>query len=156
MSGRPIDTVLEARWFFYLCCKNTPFWVELIDLFSHYQTFSLDRIVPFFDCEQYEKYIFFNTDKIFVGSEYHNWKQELKNYCYDFDHQQEWFATKAKTGSHQPRLYYRKHKLLQDQRWIFLLENLQNVSTPNLPLLSRREFEDCWGTSMDYLINEPG
>lgn len=156
ISGRPINTVLEARWFFYLCCKNTPFWVELVDLFSHYKTFSLDRIVPFFDCEQYEKYIFFNTDKIFVGHEYHNWKQELKNYCYQFDHQQDWFDTKAKTGSHQPRLYYRKHKLLRDQRWIFLLENLQNISTANLPLLSRKEFEDRWGTSMDYLINEPG
>jgi hypothetical protein len=155
-SGRPIDTVLEARWFLYLCCKNTPFWVELIDLFSHYKKFSLDRIIPFFDCEQYEKYIFFNTDQIFIGTEYRNWKQGLKNYCYQFDHQQDWFETKAKTGSQQPRLYYRKHKLLQDRRWIFLLENLQNVNTPSLPLLSRKEFTDRWGTSMDYLINEPG
>ena len=103
-----------------------------------------------------EKYIFFNTDQIFIGTEYRNWKQGLKNYCYQFDHQQDWFETKAKTGSQQPRLYYRKHKLLQDRRWIFLLENLQNVNTPSLPLLSRKEFTDRWGTSMDYLINEPG
>lgn len=154
-AGRPIRTVLEARWFFYAMCKTRFQLSGKLDLFAHYDQFNPDQLLGFFDCEEYENYIYWNLDQIIPGTEYRHWKQPLKQYCFDFDGLENYYQTKQKQGSGQTHMYASKNKILQDRRSIFLLSDGTRISTPSLPLFSRREFETKYGNTLDYLFNEP-
>jgi hypothetical protein len=154
-AQRPIDTILEARWFFYAMCKTRfQLWTKL-DLFTHYKDFLPSRLQGFYDCEEFENYIYWNLDQIIPGKDYRNWKLPLKKYCFDFDNLKEFYETKQKVNSGQTRRYATKNQILQDRRMIFWLANGQLISTPSLPLFSRWEFENKYANRLDYLFNEP-
>jgi hypothetical protein len=88
------------------------------------------------------------------GDSYCDWKKPLKQYCYNFDHNSNWFNEKEKTNSSQLTYYAQKNKILSDQRWIYFLDNGTYIQTPNLPLFSQVEYDMYFGNSLDYLINE--
>jgi hypothetical protein len=155
LAQRPIDTVLEARWFFYAMCKTRfQLWSKL-DLFSHYKNFLPSRLQGFYDCEEFENYIYWNLDQIIPGKKYSNWKLPLKKYCVEFDNFKDFYENKQKVYSVQTQLYANKNQILQDQRMIFRLVNGHLISTPNLPFFSRREFENKYKNTLDYLFNDP-
>jgi hypothetical protein len=154
-AGRPIDTVLEARWFFYTVCKNRFQLSRKLDLFLNRDHFDPGALVGFFDCNEYENFIYWNLDQIISGDQYSNWKQVLKQYCCDFDRFDHWCQTKQKVNSTQIVRYSDKYKIFNDKRYIFLLSNFDLIATPNLPFFSQREFEDCYGSNIDHLFNEP-
>lgn len=157
LSQRPIESVLEARWWFYMICKNRsilnqhklPFFI------SKHKDFDPARLQGFFDSAHYQTYIYWNTDKIMTSSEYSSWKKELKRYCYEFDNMEEWYLNKTKFGSKQFGMYALKKNVLNDTRWIFILSDGTRISTPNLPLLSKKELDLCYGDSLLVLFNEP-
>jgi hypothetical protein len=155
LSQRSIDTVLEARWFFYAMCKTRFHLWSKLDLFAHYENFLPNRLQGFYDCKEFENYIYWNLDQIIPGNNYRDWKLPLKKYCFDFDNFKDFYETKQKVGSAQARLYACKNQILQDRRMIFYLDNGQSVFTPSLPLFSRREFESKYANTLDYLFNEP-
>jgi hypothetical protein len=156
LSQRSIDSVLEARWFFYAMCKSRfQLWTKL-NLFAHYTNFLPDRLQGFYDSEEFENYIYWNLDQIIPGNNYKDWKLPLKKYCFDFDNFKDFYETKQKTGSGQTYWYSAKNQILQDRRSIFQLDNGQLISTPGLPLFSRIEFENKYANTLDYLFNEPG
>lgn len=156
-SQRSIESVLEARWWFYMICKNRsilnqnklPFFI------NKEKDFDPSRLQGFFDSNTYESYIYWNTDKIMPTSEYSSWKQELKKYCYEFDNMETWYLTKTKFGSNQFGMYTLKKNALNDTRWIFILNDGTRISTPNLPLLSKKELDRYYGDSLQVLFNEP-
>lgn len=156
-SHRVIKTVLEARWWFYMICKNRsilnqdklPFFI------SKDKNFEPSRLQGFFNNAKYESYIYWNTDTIMPTSEYSSWKQELKRYCYQFDHIETWYLTKTKFGSTQLNAYTRKKNIVNDTRWICILNDGTRISTPNLPLLSKKELDRYYGDSLRVLFNEP-
>ena len=156
-SQRSIESVLEARWWFYMICKNRsilnqnklPFFI------NKEKDFDPSRLQGFFDSNTYESYIYWNTDKIMPTSEYSSWKQELKKYCYEFDNMETWYRTKTKFGSNQFSMYALKKNALNDTRWIFILSDGTRISTPNLPLLSKKELDRHYGDSLQVLFNEP-
>ena len=154
-AGRPIDTVLEARWWFYAICKNRFHLSEKCDLYIDYKNFDPNSIIGFYDCNEYENFIYWNIDQCITGNKYTGWKEIIKQYAVNFDGQQEWYVTKQKTNSFQANFYARKNIILKDCRYIFLLENGTRIATPNLPLLGQNEFEDIYGSTLDYLFNEP-
>lgn len=155
LAGRPINTVLEARWFFYATMKLRILMSHKYDLLCDYPDMQSDRVQAFFDCDSFESWVYFNTDKIFAGSEYRNWKQYLKDYCYEHDGLADWRDNKVKRESFQLMLYTMKKTALQDNDCIFILDNGHRVRTPGLPLWSGIEFDRCYGTNLDYLFNEP-
>lgn len=156
-SQRPIESVLEARWWFYMICKNRsilnqnklPFFI------NKDKDFEPSRLQGFFDSHKYESYIYWNTDKIMPTNEYSSWKQEFKKYCYEFDNMETWYLTKTKFNSNQFGMYALKKNVLNDTRWIFILSDGTRISTPNLPLLSKKEFDRYYGDSLQVLFNEP-
>lgn len=154
-SGRPINTVLEARWWFYATCKNSSVLHETkLPYFLDYKNFSVEMLHGFFDCNEFEKYIYWNTDKIIGSSEYCTWKQVFKDYCYEFDGFNEWAKNKQKVGSNQTILYMEKKLILKNLRWIMILSDGTRISTPNLPLISEKEYRDTYHHQLDYLFNE--
>lgn len=155
LASRPIETVLEARWFFYAMCKTRYQLLRKLDLFAHYPDFVPDRLLGFFDCQEIESWIYWNMEQIVPGSEYSDWKLPFKKYCFDFDHFADWYANKQKFNSGQPLWYANKNRAMHDQRYIFILTDGRRIATPNLPLLSQTEYQQCFGHQLDYLFNEP-
>jgi hypothetical protein len=157
-SQRPIETVLEARWWFYMICKNRSILSQSkLPFFSsqNQNNFDPSKLQGFFDCSKYESYIYWNTDKIMPTSEYSSWKQHLKKYCYEFDGMETWYLVKTKFGSSQFDRYSLKKNILNDTRWIFILSDGTRISTPNMPLISKKELDLCYGDSLQVLFNEP-
>ena len=92
------------------------------------------------------------SSDLILGTEYRNWKQLFKNYCYDFDGLEEWKNTKTKFNSVQTIKYTNKKLILKNLRWLLILSNGTVVSTPNLPLLNEKEYRQCYGNTLDYLF----
>ena len=154
-SGRSIDTVLDARWWFYINSKMYCMLSIKLLFFSSYKNFVPSRLYGFFDCDEYENYITHNTHRIMSTPDYCTWKQDLKDYCQKIDGFDQWAKEKIKNGSFQFHSYTYKKTILNDQRAMFILNDGTRVHTPGLPLLSQKEFENCYGSSLDYLLNAP-
>jgi hypothetical protein len=140
-SGRDIVTVLDARWWFYLSTKLTAIANNLIAFFSQSNNnFDQRRLVGFFNCDVYEQFIFFNTDQIICNNNYASWRQFLKDFCYSYDGFDSWRVNKTKFSSDQLLAYQRKKQAVLDRRFLFLLDNGEFISTPNLPFFSEQDW----------------
>jgi hypothetical protein len=151
-SGREIATVLEARWWFYLICKNTSIIRSRLPYYVDYKNFSPDIVQAFFNCSEYEEFIYWNTDQIIAGPEYTSWKQCLKAYCYEFDGFENWYKTKGKFNSSQPVKYANKKIILKNLEVLMILSDGTLLRTPNLPFITHKEYQDHCG-NFDYLFN---
>lgn len=154
-AARPIETVLEARWWFYNTCKLTSIHYSTLSRFFDYPNFDIKRNIGFYNCDEYESYIYWNTNDCLIGKEYHNWKQNLKNYCYEFDGFADWRDNKSKYNSIQLQIYQYKKMALDNHYWLGILEDGTRIFTPGLPILTQREFINQYGTTLEYLFNEP-
>ncbi len=155
LAGRPIQTVLEARWWFYATCKQRSILNLRLPWFFNYKKFDVSDLVGFFDCDQYENYIYWNIDQIINRDGYHTWKQQLKDYCFLFDGMQNWHKNKTKTHSTQMGMYLSKKTALNDHRWVAILSDYTKIATPSLPMLTRIEFETAYGKTLDWIFCEP-
>jgi hypothetical protein len=149
LAGRPIETVLEARWWYYAITKSQVFPVT-VNSFMNNTTDATDS--GFFNCNEFEDYMYFNTDKL-IGDTYTTYKQFLKQYIYMFDGNQDFLHNGRKVNSIQMPLYQIKMMALQNQYWIFKLSDNTIVRTKNLPFLSQLEFRNEHGQNFDYLFN---
>lgn len=155
-AGRPINTLLEARWWFYTAAKSHVFGSRDISFMFGQADLTPDRFSSFFDCEEFESYMWHNTDKIIEpGGDYKTYKKFLRQYIYEFDKNTNSLHNNGKVNSSQFQRYRWKKMELLDQRWLFILDDATVVRTKNLPLLSQKEFNNTYGTSLDYLFNMP-
>lgn len=155
LCGRPLDTVLEARWWFFINSKLYNLLSDKYRMFVDYPNFNRNIVHGFFDCDEYESYMFFNLDNILIGNEYKHWKQTLKNYSFKIDKFKEWSNDYQKINSKQLYFYVNKKATLNNLNYIFVLSNGVSVKTPNLPLFSRLEYNRYVGNNYDYLWNAP-
>jgi hypothetical protein len=155
-SGRPINTVLEARWWFYTAAKSHVFGSLDISFMFNQPALRVGNFSSFFDCAEFESYMWHNIDKIIEPSgDYKTYKKFLRQYIYEFDKNTDYQENTVKMNSSQLRLYRWKKMELLDLRWLFILDDASVVRTKNLPLLSQKEFDNTYGTSLDYLFNTP-
>jgi len=80
LAGRPIETLLEARWWFYIACKTDSLLREgKIELLVS-ETTPIDptRLIGFFDCDQFLSFIYHNLEQIIADQGYANWKKCFK------------------------------------------------------------------------------
>lgn len=148
-SGRPIETLLEARWWFYTNTKSNNFPA----LASRLLNFDQPLVVGFFDNYYFENYMCFNLDKILPNDSYNSYKLFLKEYIYEYDKDDQYLKNKIKTNSVQSSLYAYKKMFLNDQRYILLLDNGERIRTDNLPFLSERDYRQKYNDSLNYLFN---
>jgi hypothetical protein len=157
-SGANIETVLDARWLFYATCKIDSLLREhtVPFLLANKSTpIDLNDIYGFFNFYEYEQFIYFNRDKIIPNNNHLQWRQYLKDFCYEFDHLDNWYQNKTKFHSIQLYHYTQKKIAINNKRYIFILDNNQFVATHNLPFLSQHEFDNKYHTQLDYLFNDP-
>lgn len=142
-SGRPIDTVLEFRWWFYAVCKITGILHSdtLALLTAGHCLFDPARLIGFFDCEKYEQFIYYNLDKLAKPDNYASWRQFLKDFCFEFDGFDVWRQNKKKFHSGQIGIYTVKKQILLDHRNLMLMSDGSVIKTPNLPFLSQQDYQ---------------
>jgi hypothetical protein len=151
LSQRPINTVLEARWWFYAATKSQVFEPKFNAFTDSASTSS------FFNCKEFEDYMWRNTDQIIVNDNYNSYKQFMKNYIYEFDSNEEYRVLGRKLNSLQFVSYINKKAELSGNQWIARLSDNSILKTPSLPLFSKLEFEQTYGESLEYLFNNiPG
>lgn len=154
-AQRPIETVLQARWWFYAICKTNCVQWQKLPWFFNYSNFDLNNFQGFFDCSEYESYIYYNIEDVLPNKSYSSWKQPFKDYCYEFDGLEDWYRHKIKNHSGQVNNYLIKKCAITDQRYIGVLADGSRIHTPSLPLLSHKELDITYGNSLNYLFNEP-
>lgn len=154
-AGRPIVSVLDARWWFYISCKyyGQMFQVKWPFMIGSYNNFAPERLISFFDNEYYQSFAYHNTDKIITTDNYTGWKQFLKDYCHEFDQLDTWHATHKKLTSTQLLEYSFKKIALLDRGWLMFLSDGTRIATPNMPFFSAREFDRCYGKTLSGLFN---
>jgi hypothetical protein len=156
-AGFEVTTVLEARWFFYTACKVDSILREQTVPFllaTNHHNIPIKNIVGFFNCLEYEKYIYWNINSVIESDDYKTWKQPLKKYCFQFDRLESWYREKSKFHSAQFAHYTQKKIALNNQRYIAILEDGTKIHTPGLPFFSNLEFENKYGNNLDYLFND--
>jgi hypothetical protein len=149
LSGRNINTVLEARWWFYTACKIQKYSRDRAGILQDNQPL----VIGFFDCYDFEHYAFFNTDQIIPNKNYSSYKQFLKDYIYKFDRNQDYHIQKEKENSRQLSLYQDKKLILQSTQYLMILSDGTKIRTDNLPFLSELEYRKKYGNTLDYLFN---
>jgi hypothetical protein len=144
-----INTLLDARWWFYTTCKIHKWTARSSNILQETQPLPLG----FFDSYQFEHYMFNNLDKIINTLNYVSYKQLLKDYIFEFDKNKHYHKNKEKVNSYQMQYYWMKKIHLQDIRYIMLLSDGTRIRTENLPFLSEKEYRTTFGNSLDYLFN---
>jgi len=148
-SQIPIDTVMQARWWFYVVCKIQKYPPGHARVLNDQQPLA----VGFFDTEEFETYTYYCMDKLIESDSYNSYKQFLKDYIYDYDRDSNYRTNKQKVGSAQLAWYASKYSALKSSNYIMLLRDGTRIRTKNLPLFSQIEFEKQYGGTLDYLFN---
>jgi hypothetical protein len=149
LCGRDIDTVLEARWWFYANSKIQKFPALASGILQPNQPL----VIGFFDDYQFEHFMFFNTDKIIDDDDYSNYKKEFKQYIFSYDKNTNFLKNKTKFNSNQLSQYIKKKIALQNRQYIILLADNTRIKTNNLPFLSEKEYRNKYQNTLDYLFN---
>jgi hypothetical protein len=147
-SARPIDTVIESRWWFYLICKHS-----ILKKPSLLQD-TTQIATSFFESTIFEDYMYYNTDKIIPKDDYSSYKKFIKDYILDFDHNSYYNQYKCKESSGQLILYTKKKAILTNQQSIMWLSNGSRIFVDSLPFLSESLYRKKYKNDLDYLFNQ--
>jgi hypothetical protein len=152
--GRDINTILEARWAFYAIAKNRCILSNKYRLYANQPNFSHENLLGFYDCQEFEEYIYHNIDHI-INKDYASWKYKLKEYCNKFDHFDDWCRYKSKGEFSQLVWYMTKFEKLENKQIMMYLDNDSVISLSTLPFVCRHEFDTVYGQSLKHLFNDP-
>jgi hypothetical protein len=153
--GLEIQSVLEARWWFYINSKYRCMLNNKLGFWLDYPNFCGDLVQGFFDFDQFDQYVSHRIKGMIQKKSYHTWKQDLKDYCYSIDRLSDWRENKSKINSSQLTFYSAKKRMLKNLHSIFLMYDGRRLSTPHMPLFSSQEFASIYGHTLDGLWNEP-
>ena len=154
LSGRPIQTLLEARWWFYANCKSQYYIYRDSEFLIDRNRVPQNKMLAFYDFVEFENYVWNDPGLVFSGlNDFKDYKKFLRAYTFDFFQDKDYLDNYVKINSVQFRLYRQKKIELLDQRWIAILDNGDVIKTDNLPLISKKEFDEKYGRTLDYLFN---
>lgn len=154
-AGREINTVLEARWWFYINSKYRCIMSDKLNFWLDYPSFNRDLVISFFDFDEFDRYISHHIGEIIRPDGYHTWKQYLKDFSMGIDGFDDYRRYKKKVSSFQLFWYANKKRSLKNLFSIFVLDDGSRISTPNMPLFSVRELYAKYGDQINNLWNAP-
>jgi hypothetical protein len=154
-AGKPIENLLDARWFFYASNKSQVFQIADNAFRNNQKDALIEDTVGFYDTYDFEDFMYFNPHLIIEDRfNYKTHKNFMKRYIYQFDKNEDYFINKSKSNSTQFNWYTAKKICMLDARYIAKLSDSTIIKTPNLPFFSKKEFDRIYGNSLDYLFNE--
>jgi hypothetical protein len=146
-SGRDIDTVLEARWWFYLN-KMAPPGPSRIIKKTH------KTVESFYDDPLFTTHFFYNIDSLFASTSWKSYKQSIKNFIYDYYPDADYRDNKCKENSGGYTIFRNKSDYLNQTENICTLSDGTLIKTDHLPFLSRIEYRQKYGDKFNYLFNQ--
>lgn len=154
-AGKPIETLLDARWWFYTSTKSQVFQIADNFFLTNQKDTKVEDTIGFYDNYEFEALMYFNPQLIIENRhDYRTHKNFMKKYIFEFDKNEDYFINKSKSNSIQFAWYTLKKICMRDMRWIARLSDSTIIKTPNLPFFSKKEFNSIYGDSLDYLFNE--
>jgi hypothetical protein len=154
-AGKPIETLLDARWWFYASSKSQVFQIADNFFLTNQKDTKIEDTIGFYDNYEFEAFMYFNPELIIENRhDYRTHKNFMKKYIFEFDKNENYFVNKSKSNSIQFAWYTLKKIIMRDMRWIARLSDSTIIKTPNLPFFSKKEFDSLYGDSLDYLFNE--
>ena len=147
LSGKDINTVLEARWWFYLN-KMNPASPSRIVTTTHVMS------VSFFDYSLFKEYFYYNINSLFASTSWKSYKQCLKNFIYDYHADNNYRDNKCKENSGGATIFFMKKLLLTSKEEICTLSDGTSIKTKNMPFLSQYEYRQKYGHQLDYLFTK--
>jgi len=145
LSGLDINTVLEARWWFYFN-KMAPASPPRIVTNTH------DMAISFFDYSSFKEYFYHNINSLFASTSWKSYKQSLKNFIYEYHDNADYRDNKCKENSGGATIFYMKKLLLTSKEEICTLSDGTSIRTKNMPFLSQYEYRQQYGHQLDYLF----
>ena len=150
-SGRTIDTYLELRTWFYLCCK----WQSKAMLtYYHRPGLTSKDACAFYDFDSnFNVWTMNNIDKI-IGNTWQQYKVPAKKFIYDFDKNIDYYNNKEKEYSGSNHTYKIWH--MKNNKLSFAIdENYNAHGLDCLPFMDMHLFEN-WNDQyqlipMEYL-----
>ena len=144
-AGRPIDNLLEARWWFYMLYKSQSRAVSKAFLNPKV------KIVNFYESTRLESWIWHNLDKIIKGSDWQSYKWPAKEIIYKFDRNNDYLNTKTKERSidinHRGR-----HGRLRRVNSLFQTDLNEMPIICTEPFWSDKVYEQQFGSQYDHLF----
>jgi hypothetical protein len=96
-SGKSIDTLLEARWWFYFLAKSQSKAIQKILKLDWLA--SKSKIVHFYENTYFDTWSYNNTDKFIVGYDWKTYKMPAKELIYKYDKDEDYLKNKIKQYS---------------------------------------------------------
>lgn len=137
-SGRTINTVLELRAWFYLCCK----WQsKSMVLFHDNPGLNPQNACAFYDFDDgFSIWTMNNLDKI-IGDHWHQYKMPAKKFIFDFDGNTDYYTYKEKEYS--VSLKFKKVWHIKNNQLSFAMDQNYNAyGLSCLPFMDMHLFED--------------
>lgn len=144
-SGLKIESLLEARWWFYAMNKyqgSNP-----LTLLS-----KTNEIESFFYDENFENYFYFNINNLFASQSWQSYKKLFKDYTFNLFPEKYYRDNKCKENSGNWSVFLNKDQFVKKKEYIMALTDGTLVSTDNLPLFSEYEYRKKYNNSLDYLF----
>ena len=153
-SGRPIRTLLEARWWYYLICKTQS--KALYKTVGSFRNLPDLRLIHFFENEYMDSWSWYNTQNMIKGTDWTSYKWPAKEIIFNFDGNNEY--KKYKTKGYSSGLEY--HKLLKTLDSIkttalFITDNNERPVMPTEPFFSQNLYNELFYGRYQHLFNRP-
>lgn len=93
-ADRPIITLFDARWWFYLLCKSQS-KATLLQM----ATFESSISIPFYESTHIETWAWYNVENMIKGNDWQTYKWPAKQIIYKFDKNKDYLKYKSKEFS---------------------------------------------------------
>jgi len=129
-SQSPIETVFDARWWFYFYIRHTH-WARR-DWDYNLENDFANNIVQFFNCDAFDSWSMLNKEQL-IGSEYRHYKQPFKEIIYQYWDNKEFLVHKEKVNSPVSARWILKKMSKFNQQYLFIYKTNTGKYKPFKP-----------------------
>ena len=133
-AGRPIITLFDARWWFYLLCKSQS-KATLLQM----TTFHNSITIPFYESTDIETWAWHNLENMIKGNDWQTYKWPAKEIIYKVDKNKDYL--KYKTKEYSLDLHNTSVRSLKIDKPLFLTDNLEKPILSTDPFFSKEAYK---------------
>ena len=152
-SGRPIDTLFEARWWYYFIAKSQGKATQKILKLDWYGP--KFNIVHFYENDYFDSWSYFNTDSFIKGYDWKSYKMPAKEIIYKYDNDKNYLENKVKEYSNF--IVIAKIADLNNFSFnhpLFITDTNDRPHMPSEPFFSKKLYEELHYEKYKHLFNQ--
>ena len=152
-SGRPIRTLLEARWWYYLICKTqSKALYKTVGSFANVPDL---RLVHFFENPYMDSWSWHNTQNMIKGTDWLSYKWPAKEIIFAFDGNHEYKQYKTK-GYSSGLEFYKLIRTMDSNKTpaLFITDNNERPILPTEPFFSENLYRELFYDRYKHLFTQ--